>query len=100
MSALFQPSIKARLLAAAFACFLAIGTLTPASAGPVYAQGDAANLGASRATEVLPAASNGTNAPQSANIGNPLPATGTEKRVALVIGNSAYENVTARPNPA
>jgi hypothetical protein len=93
MSALFQPSLKARLLAAAFACFLAVGTLTSAAA----AQAETPNLGASRATEVLPSA-----APyaQTANVGNPAPATGAEKRVALVIGNSAYENVTPLPNPA
>lgn len=100
MSALFQPSLKARLLAAAFACCLAIGTLNPAAAGPVYAQAEMPNLGASRATEVLPSAPHAQNAPQSANIGNPAAAAGPEKRVALVIGNSAYENVTALPNPA
>ncbi len=99
MSASFQPSLKARLLAAAFACFLAIGTLNPASAGPVFAQSDAPNLGASRGTEVLPSTPY-AQTPQSANVGNPSVATGTEKRVALVIGNSAYENVTALPNPA
>jgi hypothetical protein len=99
MSALLQPSLKARLLAAAFACFLAFGTLTPASAGPVLAQADTPNFGASRATEVLPSTPY-AQTPQSANVGNPAAAAGSEKRVALVIGNSAYENVTALPNPA
>jgi hypothetical protein len=90
-------SLKARLLVAAFSCILAIGTLTPATAGPVLAQAETPSLGASRATEVLPSA---TPYSQSANIGNPAAANGPEKRIALVIGNSAYENVTALPNPA
>ena len=49
---------------------------------------------------MLPSAPQGQNAPQSANIGNTVPASGPEKRVALVIGNSAYEHVAALPNPA
>ena len=47
-----------------------------------------------------PAAPYGQNAPQTANVGNPASATGPEKRIALVIGNSTYENVTQLPNPA
>jgi hypothetical protein len=35
-----------------------------------------------------------------ANIGNPVGLTGPEQRVALVIGNSAYQNVAQLPNPA
>ena len=99
MSALFRSSLKARLLAAVFACCFAIGTLTTAGAGPLHAQADAPNLGASRTTEA-PSFAPGQNATQSANIGNPAPVTGPEKRVALVIGNSAYEHVSALPNPA
>lgn len=98
MPALFQPSLKAGLLAAALACWVVIGTLTPVAAGPMFAQPDAPNLGATRAAEVLTsAATAGQNA--TANVGNPAPAAGPEKRVALVIGNSAYESVTALPNP-
>ena len=96
MSALLR-SLKTRLLVAAFSCILAIGTLTPANAGPVLAQAETPSLGASRATEVLPSA---TPYSQSANVGNPVASSGPEKRIALVIGNSAYENVTALPNPA
>src|SRR5262245_17723144 len=84
MSSLFHP-LKTPLLAAALACSTALGTMIVA--GSANAQTPAA----------LPAP-----APyaQSANIGNPTPITGIEKRVALVIGNSAYENVTKLPNPA
>jgi hypothetical protein len=101
MSALLLSSLKTRLLGAAFACVLALGTLTStsASAGPALAQAETPHLGASRATEVLPSAPQNASQ-QSANIGNPAALTGPEKRVALVIGNSAYENVTALPNPA
>jgi hypothetical protein len=35
-----------------------------------------------------------------ANVGNPIGLTGPEQRVALVIGNSNYQNVTQLPNPA
>jgi len=35
-----------------------------------------------------------------ANAGNPLGLTGPEQRVALVIGNSNYQNVAQLPNPA
>lgn len=98
MSAQFLSSLKARLLGAAVAGALSLGMLTAAHAGPALAQTNAPNLGPSRATEVLPSAPQ--TAAQPANIGNPTPATGAEKRVALVIGNSAYENVTPLPNPA
>ncbi|MDQ8728626.1 caspase family protein [Bradyrhizobium sp. LHD-71] len=101
MSALYRSSLGSRLLAAAFACFLAIGTPTPAPAGPILAQTETPNFGRSRAAEVpAPAASADENAQQSADVGNPAPARGAERRVALVIGNSAYEHVTALPNPA
>src|SRR5688572_26866732 len=98
MSAQLLSSLKARLLGAAVAAALSFGVLTAAHAGPVLAQTDAPNLGASRATEVLPTAPQ--TVAQPANIGNPTAAAGAEKRVALVIGNSAYENVTPLPNPA
>jgi Caspase domain len=35
-----------------------------------------------------------------ANVGNPVGLTGPEQRVALVIGNSNYQNVAQLPNPA
>jgi uncharacterized caspase-like protein len=35
-----------------------------------------------------------------ANVGNPVGLTGPEQRVALVIGNSNYQNVGQLPNPA
>jgi hypothetical protein len=35
-----------------------------------------------------------------ANLGNPVGLTGPEQRIALVIGNSNYQNVTQLPNPA
>nr|WP_244562393.1 caspase family protein [Bradyrhizobium lablabi] len=35
-----------------------------------------------------------------ANVGNPVGLSGPEQRVALVIGNSHYQNVTQLPNPA
>ena len=35
-----------------------------------------------------------------ANVGNPVGLTGPEQRIALVIGNSNYQNVTRLPNPA
>jgi hypothetical protein len=35
-----------------------------------------------------------------ANVGNPVGLTGPEQRVALVIGNSNYQNVSQLPNPA
>jgi uncharacterized caspase-like protein len=98
MSAQFLSSLKARLLGVAVAGALSFGTLTAAHAGPALAQTNAPNLGPTRATEVLPSAPQ--TVAQPANIGNPTPATGAEKRVALVIGNSAYENVTPLPNPA
>ncbi len=59
-------SLKARLLVAAFSCILAIGTLTPADAGPVLAQAETPSLGASRATEVLPSATPYSQRPMSA----------------------------------
>jgi hypothetical protein len=40
----------------------------------------------------------GTDRP--ANVGNPVGLTGPEQRVALVIGNSNYQNVGQLPNPA
>src|SRR5512140_2815559 len=39
-------------------------------------------------------------AEKPANVGNPVGLTGPEQRVALVIGNSTYQNVTQLPNPA
>jgi uncharacterized caspase-like protein len=39
-------------------------------------------------------------AEKPANIGNPVGLTGPEQRVALVIGNSAYQNVAQLPNPS
>ena len=39
-------------------------------------------------------------AEKPANVGNPVGLTGPEQRVALVIGNSSYQNVTQLPNPA
>jgi uncharacterized caspase-like protein len=98
MSAQFLSSLKARLLGVAVAGMFSVGVLTAAHAGPVLAQTDAPNLGPSRATEVLPSAPQ--TAAQPATLGNPTTATGPERRVALVIGNSAYENVTPLPNPA
>jgi hypothetical protein len=62
--------LKARLLAAAFAGLLAVGVLF--GAGPAWA----------------------------AVAGDAAPTPGPEKRIALVIGNSSYENVTVLPNPA
>src|SRR3981189_56017 len=35
-----------------------------------------------------------------ANVGNPVGLTGPEQRIALVIGNSNYQNVAQLPNPA
>jgi hypothetical protein len=35
-----------------------------------------------------------------ANVGNPVGLTGLEQRIALVIGNSNYQNVAQLPNPA
>jgi hypothetical protein len=99
MSAQFRLSLKARLLGAAFACLVAVGALTPN--GPAVAQGRTQGPALTRTAEVAPSAMpSGQAAPQSANVGNPAPATGAERRIALVIGNSAYENVTALPNPA
>jgi uncharacterized caspase-like protein len=99
MSAQFQSSLKARLLGAAFACLIAIGSLT--TGGPAFAQGKPATPGLTRTAEVVPSASpSSQNAPQLANVGNPAPATGPERRIALVIGNSAYENVTQLVNPS
>jgi hypothetical protein len=37
---------------------------------------------------------------QPANVGNPVGLSGPEQRVALVIGNSDYQNVARLPNPA
>src|SRR5260221_12138804 len=34
------------------------------------------------------------------NVGNPVGLSGPEQRVALVIGNSNYQNVSQLPNPA
>jgi len=39
-------------------------------------------------------------AEKPANVGSPVGLTGPEQRVALVIGNSTYQNVTQLPNPA
>ena len=86
--------IKSGLLAAAaFACLFSLGLPGSAHAGPVFSS-ETPRLGLSRTAEPNPAAA------QPANIGTPAPVAGTEKRVALVIGNSAYENVKALPNPA
>lgn len=82
------------LAAAALACLFSLGLPGSAHAGPVFSS-ETPRLGLSRT-----AAASRPAAVQPANIGNPAPAAGTEKRVALVIGNSAYENVTALPNPA
>ena len=99
MSAQFPSSLKARLLGAAFACLAAIGTLT--TNGPALAQDRTTKPSLTRTAEVLPSATPySQNAPQAANVGNPAPASGPEKRIALVIGNSTYENVTQLPNPA
>jgi len=68
MSSLLRP-LKTRLLAAAFAGLLAIGTLF--GADPAWAAASDA-----------------------------APTSGPERRIALVIGNSSYENVTVLPNPA
>src|SRR5258705_11172491 len=35
-----------------------------------------------------------------ANVGNPVGLSGPEQRIALVIGNSNYQNVARLPNPA
>jgi hypothetical protein len=39
-------------------------------------------------------------ADRTANVGNPVGLTGPEQRIALVIGNSNYQNVAQLPNPA
>lgn len=96
MSAQFRSSLKARLFGAAVACLAAIGALTTT---PVFAQGQAPVPLVARTAEVAPQATP-TGQPQAVNVGNPAPAAGAEKRIALVIGNSAYESVTALPNPA
>lgn len=64
---------------------------TPASVASVQ-PADAA------AAQVTPSAPGGPDS--SANRGNPDPSKGPSARVALVIGNSSYANVTALPNPA
>lgn len=86
--------IKGGLLAAAGLAFLfSFGLPDSAHAGPAFTS-ETPNLGLRRTAAPNPAAV------VPANIGNPAAAAGAEKRVALVIGNSAYAHVTALPNPA
>jgi uncharacterized caspase-like protein len=99
MSALLQSSFKSRLLGAAFACLAAVGLLT--NTAPAFAQAGTPPVSLVRTAEAAQqsTATSQTVAP-TANVGNPAPIAGAEKRIALVIGNSAYENVTQLPNPA
>jgi uncharacterized caspase-like protein len=99
MSTSVQFSLKRRLVAAIFACAVSLGAIGAATAGPVLSQSETPSLRSTRLADAAPTAEPTSSSP-SANIGNPAPVVGTEKRVALVIGNSAYENVTALPNPA
>src|SRR5690349_7228640 len=99
MSALLQSSFKTRLLGAAFACLAAIGMLT--TTAPAFAQAGSPPVSLVRTAEAATqATAPGQSVAPTANVGNPTPVAGAEKRIALVIGNSAYENVTALPNPA
>jgi uncharacterized caspase-like protein len=96
MSAPLPSTFKARLLGAAIACLAAVGALT--NSVPAFAQAGTPPVSLVRTAE----AANQATAPGApvANVGNPAAITGAERRIALVIGNSAYENVTALPNPA
>lgn len=96
MSAPLQSTFKARLLGAAFACLAAVGALTISA--PAFAQAGTPPVNLMRTAEVAQQAT--APAAPVANVGNPVAVAGAEKRIALVIGNSAYENVTALPNPA
>ena len=96
MSAPLPSIFKARLLGAAIACLAAVGALT--NSAPAFAQAGSPPVSLVRTAEVAQQAT--APAAPVANIGNPAAITGAEKRIALVIGNSAYENVTALPNPA
>ncbi len=96
MSAPLPSLFKARLLGAALACLVAVGALT--NSAPAFAQAGTPPVNLVRTAEVAQQAT-APGAPV-ANVGNPAAITGAEKRIALVIGNSAYENVTALPNPA
>jgi len=98
MSAVVRLSVKARLLATLFACAVSLGTMGAATAGPVLSPSEPPSLRPTRLADAAPTAPQ-VSAP-SANIANPASLAGPEKRIALVIGNSAYENVTALPNPA
>jgi Caspase domain len=81
------------------ACLLA-SVLAVGPAGPAHAQRAATAL-ADQPTQSQPSAQTSTQAVEKpANVGNPVGLTGPEQRVALVIGNSHYQNVTQLPNPA
>src|SRR5437868_15275928 len=97
MSALLQSSFKARLFGAAFACLLAVGAFTNSS--PAFAQAGTPPVNLVRTAEISPQATATAPVASPVNVGNPS-VSGPEKRIALVIGNSAYENVTQLPNPA
>jgi len=105
---------KNLILAGLAACTLLAALAGPVSAPSAHAQArpTTRNLGAAPADAAkeeprAAAKTSGegeTTAPApgvagSVNRGNPAPIKGPAPRVALVIGNSAYANVTALPNP-
>ena len=98
MSAQVQSSFKTRLLAVLFACAVLLGVMAAAAAGPVLSPSETPSLRPTRLADAASTASQ-TSA-QPANVTAPAPLLGPERRIALVIGNSAYENVTPLPNPA
>jgi hypothetical protein len=67
-----------------------------------HAQGAATDTArADQATQSQPPVQKPVQAVEKpANVGNPVGLTGPEQRVALVIGNSNYQNVAQLPNPA
>src|SRR5262245_31616875 len=96
MSAPLPSTFTARLLGAAIACLAVVGALT--NSAPAFAQAGTPPVSLVRTTEITQQAT--APAAPVANVGNPAAISGAEKRIALVIGNSAYENVTALPNPS
>jgi hypothetical protein len=87
---------KGTLLGASlFASLLAIGPARSA-----HAQSAATDVAAVATPSQPPVQRSAQAVEKPANVGNPVGLTGPEQRIALVIGNSNYQNVAQLPNPA
>ena len=87
----FKPLLLGACLLAGLLSFGRADTASAQTANPEFANA---------AQSPPPAAGQTTQPAASANIGNPSALKGPEQRVALVIGNSNYQNAPQLPNPA